>query len=99
MSARDDAFDRVVQREEVLRERAALFDSPARLIKLYWRFMAALGCAWALFLVAHWTWLADPRLLAVLHTIVFVLVSGYVLAGVVVMTFVRRRRPDFFEDF
>jgi hypothetical protein len=71
MQRNDDAFDRVVERERVLRERAALFDSPKRLLKVYWRVMYALGLVWGVILVVHWTWWSPPHWLVVIHTIAF----------------------------
>ena len=99
MPGSDDAFDRAVERERVLRDRAALFDSPRRFLKLYWRVMSALGVIWAALLAAHWIWWSSPHWLVVIHTIVFGLVVAGFLATRAFFAFVMRRRPDWFPDF
>jgi len=96
--ASDDAFDRAVQREQVLRDRAELFDSPVRFIRLVQRFEAALLLVWGLVLALHWVFWSNPRWLVTLHTIVFALAAVYALASTAFLAFVRRRRPDFFDE-
>lgn len=94
-----DPFERAVERERALRDRAALFDSPTRFLKLYWRVIMALGVVWAALLAAHWAWWSSPHLLVVVHTIVFGLLAVFSLATRAFMAFVMRRRPDWFPDF
>lgn len=93
-----DPFERAVAREERLRERASVFDSPRRMMRLVFAWYGVLGAGWALLLAGHWALFADPRWLAVLHTVVFALVAGCALATAAFMTFLRRRAPHLFDD-
>ena len=94
----NDAFERAVEREQVLRDRAALFDSPVRLIRLVQRFEAAMLLGWGLILAAHWVFWSNPRWLVIAHTIVYALAVGYTIASTAFLAFVRCRRPDFFGE-
>ena len=93
-----DAFDRAVEREQVLQKRAGLFDSTVRLTKFFERVVYAAILLWACVLAANWIWLSRPRWLVVVHTIVFAVGAGWVLSMTAFITFVRRRRPDWFAD-
>jgi hypothetical protein len=62
------------------------------------RWYVATGVAWAAVLAAHW-WLApDPRWLAVAHTVAFAVVVLARSIGLVVLSWLARRRPDLFAD-
>ena len=97
MSEHADPFERAVAKEATMRRRAAILDSPMGVISLVSRMFLALAVAWAAILAGHWYLLAEPRWLAVLHTVAFALTLGYAL---IVGTFLRvlmKRRPDWFE--
>lgn len=98
MSKSADPFERAVAREEKLRQRAAKFDSRAGLMRLVVAWFAAMIVGWLVVLAAHWIFLSDPRWLAVLHSIVFILVAGYWASAALFVTVFRRRRPDLFGD-
>jgi hypothetical protein len=74
-----------------------LFDSPFRLIRLFERFVYAVVLVWAALVAANWIWMPRPRWFAILDTAVFVVGAGWVLLATFFITFVRRRRPDWFE--
>ena len=98
MSQAADPFERAVEREENLRQRAARFDSPAGVISLAVRWFLALGAGWAAILAGHWTLLGEPRWLVVLHTVVFALAVGYLLITYAAFVIMRKRRPDWFGE-
>jgi hypothetical protein len=93
-----DPFDRVVERESALRRKASSFDSPLGMIRLAAWFYAVLGAMWAAVLALHWIFLAEPRWLAVAHTIVFGLTVVYFTVAMTFLQTIRRRRPEFFDD-
>ena len=96
MANATDPFERAVQREEKLRARAAVFDSPSALFGFAVWWFAALGVGWAVILGAHWLFLEEPRWLVALHTIVFALAVGYGCVTALFFNVVRKRRPDWF---
>ena len=98
MSRPTDPFDRAVQAEERMRAKAAVLDSPTGMLGLVFRWFAMLGAAWAAIVVTHWVVFPEPRWLAVLHTVVFVVMAGYWTITAAFITQLRKRRPDFFED-
>lgn len=102
MMATRDPFERAVAREERLRRRAGLFETRKGVMRIAMLAAAILGAGWALLLAGHWLVFPEPRWVAVVHTVVFALVSGYFVLGYALSSaFVRaleRRRPDLFED-
>ena len=97
MNQATDPFDRAVERESRLRRRAAAFESRGGLMRFFVWLGLALGGGWAALLAGHWAFLGDPRWLAVLHTVVFAVVTGYYLVATVAIVYMKRRRPDMFE--
>jgi hypothetical protein len=98
MAKATDPFERAVDREKRLRERAATFESPAAVLGLAIWWFAALGLGWTAILTAHWLLFAEPRWLVILHTVVFALMVGYWCITMTFITKVKKRRPDWFAD-
>ena len=92
-----DPFERAVEREHRLRDRAAALESPHAILGLAFRWFAALGLGWAAVLTAHWLLFAEPRWLVILHTVAFALMAGYWGITLVFITQMKKRRPDWFE--
>jgi len=67
-------------------------------MKTAWRWLALLGVGWAAVLGAQWAVFPDPRWLAVGHSVVFALVTGYWLVGAAFLAQMKRRRPDVFGE-
>ena len=93
-----DPFERAVQRESRLRKRAAAWETRDGIMTIIPVFFGILGVLWAMVLTAHWVVFADPRWLAVLHTIVFALATIYWTMAYVFVRFMAKRRPDVFGD-
>lgn len=91
-----DPFERAVEREERLRDRAAALESPGAILGLALWWFAALGLGWAAVLTAHWVLFDEPRWLVILHTVVFALMVGYWCITMLFVTQMKKRRPDWF---
>lgn len=98
MSNAADPFDRAVKREQRIRERAAVLDSPSGFLSLAFRWFALMGVGWAAILAMHWALFGDPRWLAVLHTVVFAVMVGYWCIAAAFIAQMKKRRPDWFGD-
>lgn len=98
MLASNDAFDRAVERESVLRQRSANFYSSIQSMKLVRRFFGVMLLGWAVLVTVHWLWLSDPRWLVVLHTIVFVLTASWMIAAMLFTVLMSRRRARYLLD-
>ena len=98
MESADDPFERAIQRERRLRNRAMTFESGSGVMRIAIVWLAALAVGWTVLLTLHWLLLPDPRWLAVLHTVAFALVVGYWVAMLTFMFWMKRSRPDLFGD-
>lgn len=98
MTKDTDPFERAVERERRLRDRAAAFESPRAILGLAFWWFGALGLGWAAILTAHWLLFDEPRWLVILHTIVFALMVGYWSISMTFMAQMKKRRPDWFGD-
>ena len=94
MSASTDPFDRAVERERSLRQRAEDMESPSANIRMVVRWFALMALGWGLILACHWLLLSDPRWLAVLHTIVFAVAVGMCSFAALFATRMTKRREQ-----
>ncbi len=94
----DDAFERLAERETLIQRRRMSVDDPSSFMDLAVKFIAGLGVAWALLLVAHWAFFSEPRWLVLVHSVTFFLVTAYWCTAYLFMRIVRRRMPDMFDE-
>ena len=90
----DDPFERAVARESRLRAMRSRDDVIGVVIRYY----AAIAVAWAVVLAAHWIWLADPRWLVVLHTVVFGVTVIFWLGAALFARRMTPRHPDWVDE-
>ena len=98
MLASNDAFDRAVERERVLSERARRFFSLNAQMKLVQRFYAVMFLGWATLVAGHWLWLSEPRWLVVLHTVVFAVYTLFAMSASAFVSLMRRRQGIYLGD-
>ena len=90
----DDAFDRVVQREEKLRRRWLAIDEPRQCLKLIVGFYAVCALAWGLVLAGHGAWVPDPLWVFRVHAVVYAVVVALGVVTIGGLALVVLLRPE-----
>jgi hypothetical protein len=98
MATADDPLERLALRETELREKRAILTSSRGTMRTVLRFFAGIAVAWAIVLALHWAFFASPRWLVLVHTLGFVLVTGYGAAAALFVRVMRKRMPEIYGD-
>ena len=91
-----DPFERALAREEAYRARRSRSDLfPSEIFKTFKWLAFGFAAAWGGLLALHWSVFADPRWLAVLHTMIFGVGLIYFVTMLIAFT-VMRKKPAVF---
>lgn len=94
----DDPFERALAREEAYRARRSrsdLFGFPTAIFRTFKWLAFGFAAAWGALLATHWLVFADPRWLAVLHTMVYGVGLIYFATMLIAFTVMQKKPAAF----